>query len=99
MIETRQPASRTLPIQATPVMIAGWALLLTFGFGALWRYELSPGEQADAPRGWPGASAVVPPEGKPTVVMFAHPRCPCTRASLGELSKICATAGDRANVD
>jgi hypothetical protein len=29
----------------------------------------------------------------PTLVMFAHPRCPCTRASLGELERLVAEVG------
>lgn len=30
--------------------------------------------------------------GQPTLVVFAHPRCPCSRASVGELALIMAKA-------
>ncbi len=27
-------------------------------------------------------------EGRPTLLMFVHPRCPCSRASVGELARL-----------
>ena len=37
---------------------------------------------------WPQASCIHLSDQCHTLVMFAHPKCPCTRASLGELAKI-----------
>jgi hypothetical protein len=37
---------------------------------------------------------VVPTAGKATVVVLAHPRCPCTRASLAELARLTARIGE-----
>jgi hypothetical protein len=31
----------------------------------------------------------------PTLLMFAHPRCPCTRATLSELARVMARTGGR----
>jgi hypothetical protein len=39
---------------------------------------------------WPHGSSIHRGESGKTLVLFAHPRCPCTRASLGELEKIVA---------
>jgi hypothetical protein len=55
----------------------------------LWqRYELVPGRPAAVPGAWPRAVA---PE-RPTLLLFAHPQCPCTRATLEQLSSVLARA-------
>lgn len=46
---------------------------------------------------WPVASVVPRQAGKPTLLMFAHPHCPCTRASIGELAQIMAHAVGKVN--
>lgn len=44
------------------------------------------------------ASAIPLSESLPTLVMFVHPRCPCSRASLGELAVLLAQSPQRVNV-
>ena len=56
--------------------------------GWLWHYKSTPGPQGDAPARWPRESAVPAPAHVPTLILFAHPRCPCTRASLSELRAV-----------
>ena len=51
----------------------------------LWRHDNAPGPQGAAPPRWPAASRIACAPGRPTLVMFVHPRCPCTRAALAEL--------------
>ncbi len=58
------------------------------------RFESSPGEPARAPANWPAQSRVVRGGGY-TLVMSAHPRCPCTRASLDELAIVMAASGNK----
>src|SRR4051812_18830224 len=72
------------------VLWALWLAVLIGGAGGLWSYANRPGIQADAPLRWPGASAIRPEPGRPTLLVFAHPRCPCTRASIEELSRLLA---------
>src|SRR5262245_20428433 len=60
--------------------------------GLLWRYKATPGAAADAPPSWPGESAIARTPGRPTLVMLAHPQCPCTRASLDELAVVMSRA-------
>jgi hypothetical protein len=47
--------------------------------------EASPGTPSTT---WPSRSAIRQKPGKFTLTMFAHPDCPCTRASLAELEAI-----------
>jgi hypothetical protein len=56
----------------------------------MWRYELTPGEAGATPRTWPEASHLERKPGLPTLVMMAHPECPCTRASIAELGALLA---------
>jgi len=65
-----------------------WLSSIGVGMGLLWDYALTPGMPARPPEKWPAESRLPRAPGRPTLVMAAHPRCPCTRASLGELSWI-----------
>jgi hypothetical protein len=56
----------------------------------LWQYSFTAGVSADAPVRWPGDGLVKLNQRGPTLVMFAHPHCPCTRASMAELERILA---------
>jgi len=65
-----------------------WAAAVGVGVVAMARYETTPGAPASAPRAWPAGAPLARGEDRPTLVMFAHPRCPCTRASIAQLAEI-----------
>ncbi len=72
-----------------------WVTLLWFcamltGMGLLWRYAQTPGLAALVRASWPAGATIDRAETGDTLVMFCHPRCPCTRASLTELERIVA---------
>jgi hypothetical protein len=69
-----------------------WLVGVGGGMSALWQYKNTPGAPARAPSDWPAGSRLDRPAGKPTLVMLAHPHCPCTRASVRELAQIVARA-------
>jgi hypothetical protein len=50
----------------------------------------SPGPAGAPPKNWPEASRVPHDTKQPTLVMFLHPHCPCSRASVGELALLMA---------
>jgi hypothetical protein len=72
-----------------------WLLMIGTGTGFLWRYESLPGVAAAAPERWPADSRIRRAADSATLVMLAHPRCPCTRASIGELSRLMTQARGR----
>jgi hypothetical protein len=72
-----------------------WFVSVGTGLAWLMAYDNTPGAPADAPSRWPAASALARDAGGPTLVMLAHPRCDCTRASLGELAELLARAPQR----
>jgi hypothetical protein len=65
-----------------------WACALGAGGRALWKYSTSAGPPLRTPASWPAASRLQRAPGQPTLLLFAHPRCPCTRASLAELASL-----------
>ena len=76
--------------------VAMGVLWLGFSCGGLallaW-YDRSPGISNSDLLQWPTDSRIHLSERGATLIVFAHPRCPCTRASLGELEKIAARSG------
>jgi hypothetical protein len=73
-----------------------WAGGIGAGMYLLARHDGSPGQTASAPEHWPSGSQITRDDQRSTLIMFAHPRCPCTRASLGELEKLVARRPDGA---
>ncbi len=74
-----------------------WLAVVAGGTIEMTRYSSSPGGSGQAPTGWPADSQIHFDASRPTLIMFAHPRCPCTRASLGELEVLLAQFPGRIN--
>jgi hypothetical protein len=84
-------------ILITAVFGAGWVAALGFGARTLFKYETTPGTVGLVSSNWPAVSVVPRQTDKPTLLMLAHPHCPCTRASLGELAQVMAHAVGKVN--
>ncbi len=69
-------------------MLGIWLTVLSVGFLVLWRYEAAAGQETRAPSSWPAESHLSRAQDRNTLVMFVHPRCPCSRASLAELRRL-----------
>lgn len=75
---------------------------MTWGIGAAWlgvvlagtflmmAYANTPSEAGAPPVNWPDSSQLAHNREKPTLVMFLHPKCPCSRATVGELALLMA---------
>ncbi len=72
-----------------------WLALISVGFLALMKYEYTPGTPATDSFSWPKDSNMQLMKSASTLVMFVHPHCPCTRASIVELSKIMTRHKDK----
>jgi hypothetical protein len=72
-----------------------WLSMIGTGIGFLRDYESTPGVAAAAPDRWPADSRIRRATDRATLVMLAHPQCPCTRASIGELSRLMTQAQGR----
>jgi hypothetical protein len=74
------------------IVVAGilWISLLTAGFYVLEREEFTPTTNTPTAANFPLNSTIQLTSDKLTLVLFVHPYCPCSRASLHELDKILA---------
>lgn len=75
-----------------------WLALLGVGFSLLMRSEVKAGVPARAPETWPASAHAPRVPGRPTLLVFAHPRCACTRATLRNLERVVARTGGRATI-
>jgi hypothetical protein len=85
---------------ASPGLVAAallWLVITGVGMATLWAYARTPGPAANAGRTWP-SGAFARDARKPTLVMFLHRHCGCSRASIGELARLMAHAQGRARV-
>jgi hypothetical protein len=78
--------------------VALWLAAVVGGTALVWRYKQTPGAHGTTPTTWPGSTLVTLSPVKPTLVLLAHPRCPCTRASLSELRTLVSDLHGRADV-
>lgn len=69
-----------------------WALAIAAGLVVLWDYDAGPAPAGHPPTRWPRASRVPAPTSQPHLIVAAHPKCPCTRASIGELERLMTRA-------
>ena len=72
--------------------LAVWLPTVAYGMSVLWRYSTTPGHPASPPVTWPLRISTERKPGMATLLMFAHPQCGCSKASLGELAIIMAHA-------
>ena len=82
--------TRSKTILATVLLAIAWISALSLGLGALLNYESAPGPVGSVPSTWPIGSKLKLAANGQTLVMLAHPHCPCTRASVSELAQIMA---------
>lgn len=64
-----------------------WILTICASLRPLLSYENAPGRSGTIPSAWPRNSKIALAPDQDTLVMFAHPHCPCTRASISELAE------------
>jgi len=67
-----------------------WILAVIVGTFVLMKYEYTPGIASRPGNKWPSDSQIPLSKDRSTLIMFAHPHCPCTRASIAELAKLIA---------
>jgi hypothetical protein len=72
-----------------------WASITGSGFFLLGAHNARPGRAGMPPTRWPGECPIPLDPSRSTLLIFLHPRCPCSRASLDELASVVATSGDR----
>ena len=77
---------------------AAWLGGVGAGAKLLWDHQTTPGEPGSPSRRWPTVSRLEREPGRSTLVLMAHPQCPCTRATIAELSSLVGRLGPRTRV-
>lgn len=67
-----------------------WVILLAAGWVQVTEYATVPSAQGVVPAEWPEATPFHRTEVQPTLVVLAHPHCPCTQATISELERLMA---------
>jgi hypothetical protein len=95
------PQPRESPASSPVLLLMGSLLFLAVvgtGLTVLFRYQSVPGAQAQARARWPASEGLALDPQRPTLYLFCHPRCPCSRASLEVLDRIAARCQDRLRI-
>lgn len=71
-------------VLATIVWLAG----VGAGFAGVWRYGATRGADTRAPAVWPAGSRLLRAHDRATLVVFMHPRCACSHATVTELARL-----------
>jgi hypothetical protein len=75
-----------------------WCASVGSGLLGLSIYATTPGEPARSGANWPADSRIPFDCERPNLLVFLHPCCPCSRATLAELERIIAATERRAAV-
>lgn len=82
-----------------PLLVSAlWLGVVGLGFHLSVAYQAGPGEPALPEGAWPLGAPFPPDAVLPTLVLAAHPHCPCTRATLRELDRLVTRSGGRMRV-
>ncbi len=71
------------------IVLVGCSVLSTlFGLKTLIAFDQTAGPVAAAPGRWPVSSAIKRVSGRPQLLLFVHPFCTCTVATMAELAQL-----------
>lgn len=88
------PPSRPFPLWGALL----WGLAVIAASLGMWLHAAKPGKPAQAPPSWPEGSAIAHDPKRFTLLVFAHPACACTAATMDELGRFLRGRENRVRV-
>lgn len=85
-LETSADQDRTWIMQGVAAL--AWLIIMVGCFAAITAYKSTAGAAATVPAAWPSDIPLARPANQAMLLMFLHPRCPCSRASLSQLHEL-----------
>lgn len=79
-------------------LVTIWTIFIGISFVWLNDYSSRPGIPADVSAKLPKGIFFESDSKIPKLLIFVHPHCPCSHATLGELERLVATTQDLANI-
>jgi len=83
------------PLTACKWLLPSWGIAVLAGFAWLQLYAATPETQGRAPLVWPPSSSLPRSADGSTLLVFIHPYCPCSRATLEELAAMMSRCDGR----
>lgn len=80
-----EPKRTALGLYALAIV---WGLTCLAGIIQVTKYKFAVGQMGVAAMSWPSESRLARDSNRPSFVLFAHPHCVCTKASLEEFARI-----------
>jgi len=77
------------------MMMGVWGVGIAAGCLVMQAYANRPGEAGPSPVRWPEESRIPRDARRPTLLLFLHPFCPCSWASVDELAEVVARCRDQ----
>ncbi|UUO05231.1 hypothetical protein M4951_17835 [Blastopirellula sp. J2-11] len=68
-------------------IFVGWGVAICAAWWSMTAYSYQIDGEAQSIAAWPSDSNLTLADDRPTVLLFLHPRCPCSAASLTELEQ------------
>jgi hypothetical protein len=87
--------SRSPSLVPWACLLAVWGVAIAAGSVVLEAYARSPGAAGRALSDWPRGTVIPLDHRHPTLLIFLHPLCPCSSASVDELEELVGRSGDR----
>jgi len=84
--ELSQKVLSRLGVFSFVVVLIGWSLGILFAMGMSYDFTWRAGESGNPPLHWPKDISSPKLTDRPLVLVFLHPQCPCSRATLDELA-------------
>jgi hypothetical protein len=70
------------------VVSAIWLIATTYAYSVMMRFDTRPGMAGNPPLRWPATSQVKLAKAQRTLLVFLHPKCSCSRASISQLQNL-----------
>jgi len=74
-----------------------WLAVSGAGFAVLSKYQNTSGSSGPTPSDWPSQARVTLDQTRDTLIMFVHPQCSCSTASIEELNRLLARRSESVN--
>lgn len=83
---------------AVLLLIIFWLTAVGYGYTAIIHYGLKPSSHQLQLQTWPSESKLRLDPKLNTMLVFVHPKCPCSRATLAELDRLLLSSNNRLKV-
>lgn len=83
----------TLGFDTNTRLVGTWIVIVILGLGMLARHEFTPAPLARAAEVWPIQMPFALDSSRSSLLIFMHPNCPCSQASMVEFARLITRVG------